>query len=238
MSPVPSVEIQKTFGVDISDVETRKHNIWIGISISNKLFTKGNTEALMRFSLAYTKEKILVLVPGRMQATNYRYFDNMRRSEALRKGFEDEEIYKKMIGEILDTFSEEERNKIEIVNYDNVCTPKHIAQREVFFRSFAEQGTFYEVVMDIMKETIINRGRTFEVGRAESLALYMLHELPFYTDGIQKNYSDTRYTLTPYPGSGRLDDLYMDVIEGKKFPKLTQQLQLQHLVGILDVAFV
>ena len=237
---VPHVEIKQAFGLTVDEVKEKKHNIWIPISLSNKTFTPQLIEALILFALKTTKEKVLVLIPGRMHATNYRYFDGiMRRSEAIKKGYEDEDACKKIVGTILRSLSEEQKQKVVIANYDDVCTPKHMRQKELFFRAFAEQADFYEAIMDVMRDFMENRGRTFEIGKAESLALYTLSELPFFVDGVNRiGDEETYYTVNPYPGSGKLDVLEMQIIEGKTFPELTRDLKLKDKVGILDVEFV
>ncbi len=233
-----AVTIVKHIGVDPSEVQEKKHNIWVGISISNKKFTPENIEALIRFALEHTKEKVLVLVPGRMQATNYYYFDKFSRADALKKAFDEEDRFKKMIQDILNELSEAERDKVSVVNYDSICTPKHIAQREIFFRGFAEKGSFYNAVIEVTEEMFVARGRTIEDRKAEALSLYVLHELPLLADGVQTNHTGDVYTLIPYPGSGKTDELAMDIVKGEKFPELTQKLHLQNKVGILDVEFV
>lgn len=235
---VPRVEIKQAFGLTPAEVGEKKHNIWVGISISNKKFTPENIRALIFFALEKTKEKVLVLIPGRMQATNYRYFDKLSRAESLRRAFEDEKNFKIIVQSILGESPEDDRRKVSVANYDEICTPKHIAQREIFFRAFAEQGTFYEEIIKITEEVMLVRGRVVEKERAESLSLYILHELPMFVDGVQAVFGTDVYTLVPYPGSGKLDQLKMDIIKGEKFPELTKQLKLENKVGILDVEFV
>jgi tRNA-dependent cyclodipeptide synthase len=233
-----ALTVAKYIGIAQSEVQEKKHNIWVGISISNKKFTPKNIEALIRFALEHTKEKVLVWVPGRMQATNYYYFDNLRRSEALKKSFEDEDRFKEIVRDIIYSLPEGERNKVSVAGYDDICTPRHIMQREVFFRAFADQGTFYDAVMEIAEEIMIIRGRTPDKKRAEAIAVYVLHELPLFVDGVQTIYQEEVYTLFPYPGSGKIDQLEMDIVGGMKFPEITQRLKLQNKVGILDVEFV
>lgn len=224
-------------GVDLSEVLDKKHNLWIGISLSNKIFTPENIKSLIDFCIEYTKEKVLVWIPGRMHATNYRYFERIGRADSLRKGFEEEDKYKEVVNNILEDLPKDQSEKVVIANYDDICTPKHIRQREVFFRTFAEKGDFYKVVMEIVEEVIIARGRIVNKDNKESLALYVIHELPLFCDGVQKNGDDTSYTVIPYPGFGKLDELEMDIVEGKKFPELTKKLRLSNQVGILDVGF-
>jgi len=232
------VEIKQAFGLTPAEAGEKKHNIWIGISMSNRKFTPENIEALILWALENTKEKVLVWIPGRMQTTNYHYFDKMDRSKALKKAFDEEDRFKKIVQDILNNLPEVKRNRVTIANFDDTHTPKYIRHQEIFYREFAEQGDFYESIMRIVEDMITARGRTIEKGRAESLSVYVLQELPMFLDGIQTLYSDDLYTLIPYPGSGKLDELEVDIIDGKRFPELTKKLKLENKVGILDVEFV
>lgn len=222
-------------GIDLSEIEEKKHNFFIGISISNKFFTPENIKFLILFALENTKEKVLIWIPGRMQATNYRYFDMMSRADALQKAFLDEDKFKDIVNNILNNLDDSLRSKIVIANYDDVFTSNFIKQRELFFRVFSKKGLFYENVLDVAKEIIESRGRTYSVDRAESIALYIISELPLFVNGVSKIGDETIYTVVPYPGFGKIDDLVIDIVEGKKFPELTSKLNLKNKVGILDI---
>jgi tRNA-dependent cyclodipeptide synthase len=222
-------------GITLESFEKREHNVWLGISLSNKFFTKETIQLLIEFAVEYTKDKVLVWIPGRMQAINYRYFDGLSRAESLRKAFEDEERIINDVKDILGRFPSEKASRIVIANYDDVCTPKHIRQREIFFREFSEQKEFYDALMEIVKGVIDLRGRTYDKTKAESLALYIIQELPLFVDGVQKNGDDTLYTVVPYPGFGKIDELEMDLVVGKRYPELTQKLSLSNKVGILNI---
>ena len=234
---VNMVSIKGNKGVDFGEVEAKKHNLWIGISLSNKIFTPENIKSLILFCLEHTKDRVLVWIPGRMQATNYRYFERMGRADALKKGFAEEDVCKKAIKQILNELPKEKAEKVVIANFDDTCTSKYIKQREIFFRAFSEKGKFYDSVMEIIEEVIIARGRPVNKDNKESLALYIIHELPLFCDGAQKIGDDTIYTVIPYPGFGKIDELEMDIIEGSKYPEITQKLGLTNKVGILDVSF-
>jgi len=69
----------------------KEHNLWIGVSFGNKWFTKENVEELIKFGLEHTKESLLVLVPGRLHATNLRYFSKLSEENSLKKALALEE---------------------------------------------------------------------------------------------------------------------------------------------------
>lgn len=65
-----NLSVKESKGISLDEVENRKHNIWLGISLSNKFFTLSTIKLLIEFALEYTKDKVLVWIPGRLQGTN------------------------------------------------------------------------------------------------------------------------------------------------------------------------
>lgn len=227
----------ESIGINLLEIEQRKHNIWIGVSLGNKAFSKENLRTLINFCLKYTKEKILVEIPGRMYATNYKYFDELTRAEALKRAFEDEDMRKKELSKIIGELPAKLQKNVIVANYDDICTPSHIRIRELFFREFAKQGDFYQEVISIVQEIVLARERTPSKDRLESLALYIIHELPLYVDGVQNNSDSTIYTVTPYPGLGKIDQLVMNIIDGKKYRELSKKIDMKNRTGIINVSF-
>jgi hypothetical protein len=195
-----------------------------------------NIKALIDFALLYTKEKILICIPGRLQSTNYYYFDKLSRAEALKKAFKEEDDLKSEINKIIAKLPDGQQELISITNYDDVLTPLAIKRRELLYREFAKQGKFYEQVLEIVGDILASRGREYEKRKAESLALYVLQELCLFF-GIQKNDDSTVYTAIAYPGLGKFDEFIEDIVMGKGFPKLTKDLAIPIKTGIIDIKF-
>lgn len=227
--------IEETLGVSKESILAKEHNLWIGLSFGNKWFTSENLKELIKLGLEYTKDSLLILVPGRMHATNLRYFDDLSRAEALRKAFEEEDEKLGEVQDIISNLKEEEQNKIIVAKYDDVLTPTCIKQREELMREFSKQSDFYKLVSEIAQEMLEIRGRTISKERVESAALYVLHELPLFLDGIQKNGVDNVHTVILYPGLGKLDDLVVKILESEQFKSLRERLNITHKTGIASV---
>lgn len=229
------IKIKKTVGVEEKDIFTKEYNLWLGISLDNKWFNKENIFRLIDFGLEYTKETLLILVPGRMQATNFMYFNKMRRARALKKAFDEEAKKLKEINQIVGTLDDNKKKKIIIADYDDICSTNHIKQREVLFREFAEQGLFYKKIISIAKNTLIKRGRTITVDRAEGVALYVLLELPMFIDGVKSLDTGEVHSVILYPGLGEMNDLIVSIRESEDFSSLRQKLEIKNKTGFVDV---
>lgn len=224
-------------GIHLEEIYARRHNIWIGISLSNRLFDSEHIRAMLDFALQYTKEKILIWVPGRIQATNYYYFEKFGRAESLRRAFADEDRMKDTITAIVLRLPVKQQAKITVANYDETCDPVCIKRREIFFREFSRQSDFYHSVLEIAKNIVEGRGRSPEIKRLEAVALYILHELPYFVGGIRTLENPVYYTAILYPGMGKLDVLTQTIMEGRAYPALTRALDLRVNVGIVDIDF-
>jgi tRNA-dependent cyclodipeptide synthase len=226
----------QSIGINLEEIYNRQHNIWIGISFSNKIFNLENIKALLDFALTHTKDKVLILIPGRLQATNYYYFDKLSRSESLSKAFADEDNMKISLEKIFSGYSADKRGKILLANYDDVLIPIFVKRRELFYREFSSQGKLYNQVIDIASDILISRGREFDKKRAESLALYILQELPLFF-GVQTANDQVLYSAIVYPGLDKIDKLFLDIINEAEYSELTKKLNLINKCGIIDIKF-
>ena len=232
-----NISAVQSIGIPLEEVEARRHNLWVGISFGNKTFTTEHIRSLLLCALHFTKGKVLVWIPGRMQAINFHYFDNISRADALKKAFVAEDEKRREIETILATLPEAEQKKISVANYDDICTPLFIKRREVLFREFSEQEDFYLDVVAIVKEVVQDRQRTETKKLLENLSLYILQELPLFLNGVQTLFDKTLYSVCLYPGMGKLDDLVNEIWRGKKYAGLRKKLSLKEKVGIVDIRF-
>ena len=229
------MQIKETLGVSKESILNKEHNLWVGVSFGNKWFTKENLEELLRFGLNNTKSSLLVWVPGRLHATNLRYFDNLSRSQSLKKAFEIGDEKAKEVEEIIANLPSDDQKKVLIASYDEVLTPKFLKQKEVLMREFAEQGDFYREVIEISEEMLSQRDRTVSKDRAESVALYVLQELPAFIDGLSKAGTDTVYNVVLYPGLGKTDELVVKILNDKTLAGLRNKLKIENNIGIVSV---
>ena len=229
------IELKDSLLIPKESILNKEQNLWIGYSYGNKWFTQENLSALINFGIEYTKESLLILIPSRLYATNFKYVENLGRAESLRRAFEIGDERKKEIESIVMNLPKEKQEKIIIVDYDEVFTLKFIAQREILMREFSLQKKFYEIVMDIADEILESRGRTISKNRKEDVALYVLQELVWFLDGVKKNGNDTLYTVVLYPGFGKLDYLVKSIIEDDEFKEFKEKLNITNKTGIADV---
>jgi tRNA-dependent cyclodipeptide synthase len=227
------MKISRSIGIPVQEILNKQHNLWIGISFGNKFFNSENLVTTINFALSYTKDKILIWIPGRLQATNYRYFEKLSRAKALKKAFEDELIKKQNINYILQSIPDQD--KIVLANYDDLGTKQFINQKEVLYREYSKEELFYDEVIEVVRDIVKVRNRTDSKDRLESLSLYIIQELPLFLDAVRTTEGSEMYTVILYPGLGKLDELVEKIKTGDQYKNLRDNLKIKHQTGIADI---
>ncbi|MFA6158127.1 MAG: tRNA-dependent cyclodipeptide synthase [Candidatus Paceibacterota bacterium] len=229
------MEIKNCLLVSKESIMAKEHNLWIGYSCGNKWFTLDSLSELIELGLKHTKKSLLILIQGRLGATNFKYIENMGRAEALKEAFRVSDEKRVEIENLVKDLPEDRRSKIIIADYDEVLTPQFITQREILMREFSLQKEFYDRVMEISEDFLDIRHRTISKNRKEDVALYILQELPLFLDGVIKKGTENLHTVILYPGLGKLDYLVKDILEDNGFKSLKERLVVTNNPGIADI---
>jgi tRNA-dependent cyclodipeptide synthase len=65
------MRIEKILDADIKDIENRRFNICIGISLGNKYFSKPRIKGFIEWAIKYTKNDVLVWVADTPHSVNF-----------------------------------------------------------------------------------------------------------------------------------------------------------------------
>lgn len=215
-----------------NDVESKKFNIFIGLSLGNKLFNKESIREYIQWALNFSKEKVVVLIADKIHAVNYEvrrgYPKERAFSVALRKGKEIERLIERVLSNLL----EKEKNRVVILHWQDIINEEYIRKLDIIYKAFRENKEFHKRILEIVKENTNSSIIYLKDGDYEKLAQYSLDEIPLLVCGF--SYSDIQYNLIPYPGIGKIDTLAVDLQEGNDFPSITNDLQIQSKVAILE----
>ncbi len=231
------LEIEKTLGIQAEEVLAKRHNLWVGISDTS--WFNEHLEVIVRWAFVHSCAQLLVVIPGRLWAVNLNHVEKRSRARALRLAFAKEERCRERLKSVQQELSPESGVRVRIISFDDVLTPSYVRQREMLYRAFSEEGSFYERLTDITRDFLAKRGRTVNKERAEAAALYQLQELPMFLGPLRTNGDDMAYAVNVYPGLGKFDQLVRDLIEGVAFPDLTVALEIAaEPSGVVGVALM
>ncbi len=159
--------VQQTLGFTADDVLARRYNLWVGISQSK--WFEDHLEKLITWACSHTRDRLLVLVPGRMYAVNVNHIEGMTRALALKYGYEVEAKIRKQIEAISLPHG---CPRIRLADYDEILTPNYVRRRSLLFREFSQEGEFYTRISEIAADFLAARGRTVRKKMVEAAALY------------------------------------------------------------------
>ena len=225
------MRIASFLNVTEDELVAKKFNIFIGISLGKKYFSKDNIQTYIEWALENTKEKVAVLIPDKIHAINYEvkneYSPERAATHARQKGDEIERTIVEIIHELKIPTS-----KLEIVRWEQIENESYRHMLDVIRNAFNKNTTFHKTVIDIVKNAPqMGTGELSET-QFEKLSQYVVEELPMLISGFQIN--NTEYNLLPYPGLVDIDYLAVDLQEGKSFPDITEKLNIKNKCRLVE----
>lgn len=217
-----------------SNVLTKRHNIWLGISLGNKYFTQEHLEDYIRSSLDLVKEKMLIIIADEIQAINYEVFEEIKLETARIKAERNGKKVLDALTSIVSELSEEQQQKVSIIKWADISTtPEYQERLKLFSREFELNIDFRNKLIEIVRLNMGDRLEQLSSEQIRKLATYVLQELPIFMGPI--HYEGTSYDLHIYPGLSLMDDFILDLQESQAFPELMRQISLETKLAIAEV---
>jgi tRNA-dependent cyclodipeptide synthase len=205
------------------EIKSKKFNIFVGISLGNKYFSKDHLEKYILWALENTKKDVAILIADINHAINYEVFNGLSPKKAigkaLRKGLEVETILK----EIIETLPKNKQSLVKIAKWDALRNSQIYKKLfPIILDEFKNNTLFYDTIQKIIQESLKERVIGLEKNKLDKVAMYVLDELPILLCGFE--FDGRIYDLHPYPGSSSLDDLWMNIREKKIFPNIAEKI--------------
>ena len=226
--------VGKRINVTLEDLKSKKHNIFVGVSLGNKFFSPKNIKEYLLWALESTKESVLVLVADEIQAINYQVLNNYTEGRAVNVAIRKGEEKKQEISKVVSSLLEDQQNKVIIADWGDLRKlPEYQGQIDVVKSEFENNPEFQEYIIRIIDENIGVVRPELNLSDKKKLAGYVLEELPSLLCGI--NYDGRVYTLHPYPNLSSFDYLLEGMSNGKLFPELTTKLEVTDKIAIVEL---
>jgi tRNA-dependent cyclodipeptide synthase len=218
------MRIGKCLNIAKAEIKERRFNIFIGISLGNKYFTREHIRNYLLWGLENTRERVAILIPDKIHGINYEvksgYSFERASAIARRKGDEMEKMVVEIMGEL-----EIPPCKVQILRWEQIENESYLQMLRIFREAFLGDAEFRTVVTGIVKEIPNIKSLKLDDVQYGRLSQYVINELPVLIGGIKKD--GINYELLPYPGFSDIDYLALDLQEGKSFPKITKQLDIR-----------
>lgn len=211
------------------EVSLKKFNIFIGISLGNKFFSKRNLKEYISWALENTCKEVVILIADDLHAINYSVLNGLEEKEALEKvrklGDEIERMLKKIILDIGNN------KNVQILHWRDILSKEYSEKVDVTYKEFKDNLEFREAVLSISNEFVEARNISLSEGEEIRLAGYILNELPLLIEGLHYNGRD--FELLPYPVRDSLDELILDIQKGEIFQDYLEKLNVNQLRKIV-----
>jgi tRNA-dependent cyclodipeptide synthase len=215
------------------DIEARKFNIFIGISLGNRYFSKEHLREYMHWAVDRTKDDVLLVIADSNHAINYEVFDGYSIEKALRHALRDGDKIVAMLDELIKEFSSEKGRLFKIVRWQAVQeTEYYISTKPIFLSEFQKNRAFHDYILTIVRTNLKDRISGLGADALDKLGQYILDELPVMANGIE--YKGKTYDLHPYPGLTSFDELLMGFQHKTLFKELAEKIKIRNDIAIVD----
>lgn len=231
------MKIVKILGTSKEEIESKKFNVWIGISLGNKYFTEENIKEYLIWALENTKEDVLVIIGDRLYAIKLEALDKYNKLRAFKVAARLGDKKEKEIMNVIKKFPEEKRKLIKIARFKGILNTKYYEYRlELLQEHYKENKLFKGFVIKIVQNIYGGGPHTLTEKRIDKLAEYVLREVPVYLNGAYyPNSSKGKYyQCTIYPGLNLIDELIIGLHNGNLFQELSNKLKLHNEIAILE----
>ena len=210
-------------GGKIEDLEARKFNIGVGVSLGSKWFTSEHIVEQVKWALQWTRDVVTIYIADRIHAINLQARNDLGPESATRRALQDgERISERVSSAILENFGEAERARIVIARWDDIDTSNYRARVNLLYDEFRNNSEFRDRIKEIVRNFVGKEGRRFSEKKIELLSTYILEELPELAGRVEIRGNLCDAYTTPYDSP--ITVLVEQIQSGRCFENLTQDL--------------
>lgn len=227
----------KLYNVTQEEIDKKLFNIFVGISLGNKLLTPELAKKYVQWAHKYTKDDTLILIADEIDIVNWQVFRDMTKKESAEK------VQQKAYG-VAGMFEKAKRilykeendpsyiTKVHTIFWEDIKNPGYDLLRGILEEQYKNNKEFREQVLYFVNKYIELRDTEVSDKDKEKLSSYIISELPTLLGGILWN--NTLYNLILYPtyvDSG-MSQFVLDIRAGKYFE--SDKLQLRQICVLAE----
>ena len=228
----------KYFNVTQGEIDSKMFNVFVGISLGNKLLTPELCKHYVKWAYENTKDDCVILIADKIDAINWQVFRKLSEEESLEK------VRDKGYG-VLGMFEKAKRilaketgdagyiSKIHIIFWEDIVNEGYLGLREIITREYESNTEFKEKILYFVEKYCeFRETKNLSPEDKGLLSNYIIDELPTLLGGI---YWDKKlYNLILYPtyvDSG-MSQFILDIRGGKYFN--ADKLKLRQICVLVE----
>jgi len=225
------------FHVTQEEIDKKLFNVFVGISLGNKLLTPELAEKYVKWAHINTKDNAVILIADDIDTANWVVFRGLSQKEAEEKVRQKGYGMKGMFDKAIRNLAREENDptyiaNVHIIFWSDIRNKGYDHLKEILAEEYKTNKEFREQVLYFVDKYIELRDAEVSNEDKDKLADYIISELPTLLGGIYWN--DTLYNLVLYPtyvDSG-MSQFVLDIRGGKYFN--ASKLQLRQLCVLVE----
>jgi tRNA-dependent cyclodipeptide synthase len=233
------MRIESYFGTTPERITNKEHNIYLGMSMGNRYFTKENIETYLKWAVENTKDNVVVLIADRIHAFNYEVFNGYTPKQALDAAINHGNIVENTVRKVINRLKNgktipKNSEMIKIAKYDEIVHPYYKEKLEIVLNEYKTNIDFKMTIQEIVLQNLQKRKDIDKISSDKSLdklAQYILYETPLLINGIE--YKNKRYDLYPYPAKN-VSEFIFKLQQGTIFKKLSEKLEITHPAASIE----
>lgn len=205
------------------NLENKQYNIGVGISLGNKWFTIENIVELVKWSLQYARENVIVYVADSIHAINLEVRNDISFEKALVKANKmGSDILKAVEIELSKKLSKEDYNKVVYVKWNDLISDNFTKKVEYLKLLYSNNFDFKQSIHAIVKGFVQKEQRNFSEDKINRFGDYIIEEMPEIISRVKmKGISCDAYT---YPYDGELTILVEKIQKGEIFLEIRENI--------------
>jgi tRNA-dependent cyclodipeptide synthase len=213
------------------EVKSKKFNIYIGISLGNKWFTKDNLREHLRWSLKYTKKRVGLLVADTLHSINYEVRNDMRKERAIKKSLRKGDEMIEMLKELIWELPKSQQKQVDIIRWEDVKANSFNKKfLNILHEEFNHNKEFRKYILNIVKKHLKKADEKFSEEKIIKLGEYIIDELPELLHGFK--FKGTLYNCYTYPYDSLLTQMVEKIYNKELFPQLSKKLDIKQNVFV------
>jgi len=217
------MELYKTRGCNKNDIELKKYNLGVAISLGNKWFTSENIIELITWALPHTREYVVVYVADSIHGINLsvrnKLSDKHAEEVAIRYG---EDLMQKIKEKVKVTFNKEEQSKIVYAKWNDIADAKYKEKVKYLYTLYNSNSEFRNYIENFIKEWISKEKRAFTENQINTFGKYIIEEIPELM--IQVPASGIMFEAYIYPHESKLTQFVEKLQNGEIFPEIKENI--------------
>ncbi|MDD3916757.1 MAG: tRNA-dependent cyclodipeptide synthase, partial [Synergistaceae bacterium] len=179
------MRIERFFNTSTPEIDGRKWNPYLGISIQNKAFTPEYIAEFLRWAAPRSAQRTAIVVVDVLQRINNQIFDRSSPMAALAKAFRKADEIHDRIRTALDSLPEEIQNGVEILDWCDIIEETwFIPNYRIFKQEFEENAPFRNFLTGLTRGNLGSIIGRLQEPDIEQLTRYILMELPELVTGF------------------------------------------------------